>query len=191
MPWSFHLRNFVLGKGLLGFLDGTVIKPADEKAIETWNPNNAKVVTWILKSVDMSLSLSLQAFTKASEMWKHLKRIYHPTNKARKFHLYTELAKFCQCDKTVQEYYSGFLALWTERDQMLLHSITSEFLPQALKLKEELHISQFLRNLRPELEPVRAALMNREASPDLDTCVQEVLREEIRLVTRHSLITDP
>lgn len=74
---------------------------------------------------------------------------------------------------------------------MLLHLITSEFLPQALKLKEELHISQFLRNLCPELEPVQATLMNREASPDLDTCVQEVLREEIWLVTRHSLITDP
>ena len=64
---------------------------------------------------------------------------------------------------------------------MLLQSVSAEFLPQALKLQEELHVSQFLMNLRPEFEPVCAALMNREISPDLDTCIQEVLREETRL----------
>ena len=42
-------------------------------------------------------------------------------------------------------------------------------------------------NLRAEFEPVRAALMNRETSPDLDTCVQEVLREETRLSSHCSL----
>ncbi|XXG51957.1 hypothetical protein AAC387_Pa03g0404 [Persea americana] len=183
MNWSFHLKNFVEGKGLLGYLDGTTQKPTtildttakdgastasktvDEKAVATWNQNNAKVVTWILNSVDPSLSLSLQAFTKASDMWNHMKKLYHQTNKARRFHLDTELAKYCQNDKTVQQYYSGFLALWTERDQMLLHSVSTEFLPQALKLQEELHVSQFLMNLRSEFEPVRAALMNRENSP--------------------------
>eukprot|EP00268_Persea_americana_P025756 TRINITY_DN25109_c1_g1_i1.p1 TRINITY_DN25109_c1_g1~~TRINITY_DN25109_c1_g1_i1.p1 ORF type:complete len:194 (+),score=28.25 TRINITY_DN25109_c1_g1_i1:528-1109(+) len=176
MTWSFHLKNFVEGKGMLGYLDGTVPKPlvdsssiasrtADEKAVATWNQNNAKVVTWILNSVDPSLSMSLQAFTKASDMWNPMKKLYHQTNKARKFHLDTELVKYCQGDKTAQEYYNGFLALWTERDQMPLYSVSSEFLPQALKLKEELHISQFLMNLRPEFEPVRAALMNRENPP--------------------------
>lgn len=98
-------------------------------------------------------------------------KIYHQTNKARKFYLDSELAKFCQGERTIQEYYSGFLAIWTERDQMLLHSVIPYFLPQALKLQDELHISQFLMNLCPEFEPVRAALMNREISPNLDTCV--------------------
>ena len=163
---------------MLGYLDGTVTKltvdstnttskTADEKAVATWNQNNAKVLTWILNSIDPSLSMSLQAFTKASNMWNHMKKLYHQTNKAKKLHLDTELAKYCQGDKTVQQYHNGFLALWTETDQML-----SKFLPPALKLQEELHISQFVMKLNPEFEPVRAALMNRENSPDLDTCVQ-------------------
>lgn len=163
MSWSFHLRNFVEGKGLIGYLNGTNPQPAisttadgssdtasktvDEKAIASWNQNNAKVVTWIVNSVDLPVSISLQAFTNASDMWDHLKKLYHQTNKARKFHLDTEVAKYCHGDKSVQEYYSGFLALWTERDQMLLHSVSLDFLPQALKLQEELHISQFLMNL--------------------------------------------
>ena len=41
--------------------------------------------------------------------------------------------------------------------------------------------SQFLMNLGPEFESVRATLMNKELSPDLDTSVQDVLREDIRL----------
>ena len=81
-------------------------------------------------------------------MWDHLKKLYHQTNKEKKFHLDTELARYYQGDKSVQEYYSGFLALWTESDQMRVHSVSLDFLPQALMLQEELHISQFLMNLR-------------------------------------------
>lgn len=86
LQWSFHLVNFVEGHGLLGILDGTDFMPeskeqgsastadptsksADEKVLATWRQNNIKVVTWILNSVDSSISLSLQAFSRASDMW--------------------------------------------------------------------------------------------------------------------------
>lgn len=36
-----------------------------------------------------------------------------------------------------------------------------------------------------------AALMNREVAPDLDTCVQEVWREELQLQSPHVLTEDP
>ena len=150
MSWSFHLKNFVEGQGLLGYLDGTNTAPiavtftssaADAKTLATWNQNNAKVVTWILNYVDSSISLALQAYTKASDMWVHLKKLYQQANKARRFILDIELAKYCQNEKTILQYYSGFLALRTERDQMLLHLVSTEFHPKAIKLQEELHVS--------------------------------------------------
>lgn len=63
-----------------------------------------------------------------------------------------------------------------------------------LKIQEESHISQFLMNqflmnLWPDFESVQSALMNREVSLNLKTCVQEVLQEETRLLTQH-VITD-
>eukprot|EP00268_Persea_americana_P015300 TRINITY_DN16998_c0_g1_i7.p1 TRINITY_DN16998_c0_g1~~TRINITY_DN16998_c0_g1_i7.p1 ORF type:complete len:163 (+),score=20.30 TRINITY_DN16998_c0_g1_i7:753-1241(+) len=146
LSWSFHLINFVEGQGMLGYLDGTTPKPiagtiatsttpaVDDKIISTWNQCNAKMITWILNLVDSSFSMALQAFTMASDTWKHMKKIYHQQNKARRFHLDTELARYFQNDKSVKEYYNGFLALWTERDQMLLQSISAAFLPKALKL---------------------------------------------------------
>lgn len=47
-------------------------------------------------------------------------------------------------------------------------------------------------NLRLEFELVLvAALMNRVESLDLDTCVQEILREEIQLKSHNTLNEEP
>ena len=194
MAWSFHLKNFVEGQGLFSYLDGSVPKPtttADTKTLATWSKENAKVITWILNSINPSLAIALQAYTTASDMWSHLKNIYHQTNKARKFQLDSEIAKFSQGDKSVQEYFNGFLTLWTERDAMIIQSVSAGFLSEALKLQEETHISQFLMNLRPDFESVRSALMNREVTANLDTCFQEVLREELRLKSQRAILEEP
>ena len=194
MSWSFHLRNFVEGQGLFGYLDGSITRPmstTDSKSLANWSKENAKVVTWILNSIDSSLAVALQAYTTAADMWAHLKKVYHQTNKARKFHLDSEIAKYTQGDKSVQEYFNGFLTLWTERDSMLIQTVSSGFLSEALKLQEETHISQFLMNLRPEFESIRSALMNRENSANLDTCFQEVLREELRLTSQRAILEEP
>ena len=58
-----------------------------------------KVVTWILNSSDPSLVVALQTYTTAADMWAHLKKVYHQTNKARKFHLDSEIAKYTQRGK--------------------------------------------------------------------------------------------
>ena len=74
---------------------------------------------------------------------------------------------------------------------MLIQIVSTGFLSEALKLQDETHISQFLMNLRPEFESVRSALMNREQSAHLDTCFQEVLREELRLTSQRAILEEP
>ena len=142
----------------------------EEKAKATWIQNNSKVVTWILNSIDTSIILSLQSYTKASDMWSHLKKIYHQTNKVRKYHIDTEIAKYNQGDKGVQEYYNVFLNLWHGKDSMVLETVSVALRPEAMTLQEESHISQFSMNLRPTFESIRATLMIRETSPNLDMC---------------------
>ena len=167
---------------------GTVIR--DDKNAATWVQNNSKVVTWILNSIDSSLSISLQSFSKASEMWFHLQSIYHQVNKARKFYFDSKLAKYNQGDRTFQEYYNGFLALQIEKYSIILATVKTEAKYEVQRIQEESHISQFFMNLKPEFESVRSALMNKEVSPDLKNCVQEVLQEETRLRSQHSLVDD-
>ena len=95
-------------------------------------------------------------------MWSHLWKIYYQTNKARKYYINNELAKYSHGDKSVQEYYNGFLTLWHEKDTMVLDTVPTALRPEALNLQEESHINQFLMNLGTEFELVWAALMNRE-----------------------------
>lgn len=68
---------------------------------------------------------------------------------------------------------------------MILDTVPTESKSLVLKIQEESHISQFLMNLWLDFESVQSALMNREVSLDLKTGVQEVLREETRLLTQH------
>ena len=85
-----------------------VLPSTDSKALATWSKENAKVITWVLNSIDPSLIVALQAYTATSDMWAHLNKIHHQTNKARKFHLDSEIVKYSQGDKSVQEYFNGF-----------------------------------------------------------------------------------
>ena len=103
----------------------------------------------------------------------------------------SEIAKYNQEDESVHEYFNGFRTLWTERDSMLIQTVSLRFLSEALKLQEETHISQFLMNLRPEFEFVWSALMNRESFANLDTCFQEVIREELRLTSQCTILEEP
>ena len=191
--WSFHLKNFVEGQGLFGYLNASITKPTatsstNTNALSAWSKDSAKVITWILNSIDPSLAIALQAYTIATDMWAHLKNVYHQTNKARKFHLDSEIAKFSQGDKSVHAYFNGFLILWIESDSILIQTVSSGFLSKALKLQEKIHISQFLMNLRPKFESVRSALLNREVFANLDTCFQEVLQEELCLNSQRAIL---
>ena len=91
----------------------------------------------------------------------------------------------------MQAHFNGFLALWTKRDAMIIYTVSSGFLSEALKLQEETHISQFLINLRPKFEYVWFALVNREVYANLDKCFQEVLREELRLNSQRAIPEEP
>lgn len=101
----------------------TIAKSVDGKEIATWHQNNAKVLTWKLNSIDPSISWSLQAFTKAFDIWNHLRKLYHQTDKAKKLYLDTKIAKYCQGNKTIQ---------WLS--YLLDGKGSSNFLSQALKL---------------------------------------------------------
>lgn len=111
-------------------------------------------------------------------MWAHLKKLYNQVNKVHKFYLDTKLANYDQGNCTVQPFYSGFLTLWVRETQSFFTLLT---IPDVLWIQEKSHINQFLMNLHPKLEVVRAALKNRETTLTLEKWVQEVLQEEVWL----------
>ena len=55
--WEFQFKLFVEGKELWGHVDGSVPTPQGAKALSKWEIHDARVMTWLLSSVESHLVL--------------------------------------------------------------------------------------------------------------------------------------
>lgn len=88
---------------------------------------------------------------------------------------------------SIQEYYSGFLNLWSEYMDLSLSNVpaaTVDALQQVFATRQR---SQSIMKLRPEFEAIRSSLMNRNPIPSLDVCFGQLLREEQRMLANRRL----
>jgi hypothetical protein len=188
--WEFQFRMYVKGKGLWSHLNDVSMAPLETTDLDEWEAKDAKIITWILSTIDPQMINNLRSFSTAQEMWNHLKRIYDQDNAARRFQLELEIANYKQGNLSVQEYYSGFLNLWTEHSAIIHANVPKSSLAVVQEVYNTSRRDQFLMKLRPEFEIVRGALLNRNPVPSLDTCVGELLREEQRLATQGTMSHD-
>lgn len=181
---------FVKGKDLWGYVDGSDSRPqegTDSVKIKEWDSNDAKIISWILSSVDARIVLSLRPFRCSKDMWNYLKKIYNQENSARRFQLELELSEYSQGNLSIQDYYFGFLNLWAEYQELVYTTASQEGLSTLQQVHEVSKRDQFLMKLRRDFEPIRANLMSRIPSPSLDICLAELLREEQRCITQSVL----
>ena len=66
------MRNFLKGKKMWRYVSGTYVIPKnteeeDVVLIETWEANNAKIITWIHNSVEHSIGTQLAKYEKNKE----------------------------------------------------------------------------------------------------------------------------
>ncbi|BBN69882.1 hypothetical protein Prudu_1222S000100, partial [Prunus dulcis] len=80
-----------------------------------------------------------------------------------------------------------FTNLWGEYTDIVYADLPSEGLSSVQSVHETTQRDQFLMKLRPEFEGTRSNLMNRESVPSLDTCLNDLLREEQRLLTQTTM----
>ncbi|XP_015170297.1 uncharacterized protein [Solanum tuberosum] len=163
---EFQFQLFVTGKELWGHIDGSDHIPTDATKLGEWKIKDARVMTWILGSIDPLIVLNLMPYKTAKAIWDYLQKVYNQDNSARPFQLEYEIANYSQGGLSVQDYFSGFQNLWAVHEQS----------------KRD----QFLMKLLSDFESVRYNLMNCDPSPSLDVCFRELLREEQRLVTQNA-----
>jgi hypothetical protein len=73
LRWSYVMRNFLKGKKMWGYVSGTYvipknIKEGDVVLIDTWEANNAKIITWINNFVEHSIGMQLAKYEIAKEV---------------------------------------------------------------------------------------------------------------------------
>ena len=112
--WEFQFKLFVKGKELWGHIDGSVPAPQGTEALSKWEIHDARVMTWLLSSVESHLVLNLRLYKTAAAMWTYLNTVYNQDNSAKRFHLEYEMTNFTQGSLSIEEYFSGFQTLWAD-----------------------------------------------------------------------------
>ncbi|KAK4433316.1 hypothetical protein Salat_1093900 [Sesamum alatum] len=90
--WQKSMRNALRAKRKLGFLDGTISKPADDdKDIEDWWSVNSMLVAWIFQTIDPSLRSTITYYeTSIAAYYGQLKTLWDELS------TYIQLRK-CEC----------------------------------------------------------------------------------------------
>ncbi|CAJ2653279.1 unnamed protein product [Trifolium pratense] len=185
------MRNFLKGKRVWSYVDGTSVKPTDKKdeakyatELDTWETSNLKIITWINNSVSQSIGMQLAKYDTAKEVWEHLERLYKQSNFTKRYQLEGDIRALKQNNMSIQEFYSAMTNLW---DQLaLMEPDELKAVKAYLDHREEQRLVQFLMALRDEFEALRGGILHRTPLPKVDSVVNELLAEEIRLKS-HSL----
>lgn len=66
---------------------------------------------------------SLRAYIAAKEMQDYLVTIYNQDHADHRFQLEIDMSKYCQGNKSIQKYHSGFVNLWAEYTELVYHNM--------------------------------------------------------------------
>lgn len=119
----------------------------------------------------------------------HLKKLCDQISREQKLHLNIDLSKNNQRDGIVQDRYSGFRALRTEKDLMLLQSIPKESLSEVLLSRKNHILVNFYWTFIQILGFCRKALVKLLQTWTL--CVQEAWRRELCILYQATLTLKP
>ena len=119
--WAFQFVLFLGGKNLWGHIDGTDVAPTsntDKSKVVASSPSwvvlDARIMSWLLGSMEPHIITNLRAHRSAQSMWNYLKKVYHQDNDALHFQLEHAIAMFQHGSLSIHDYYSAFFTLWHE-----------------------------------------------------------------------------
>jgi hypothetical protein len=178
------MRNFLEGKKMWEYVSGTYVIPKnteerDVVLIDTWKTNNAKIITWINNSVKHSIGTQLAKYETTKEVWDHLQRLFTQSDFAKHYQLENDIQALHQKNMSIQEFYYVMTDLW---DQLaLIESAKLMACGAYIERREQQHLVHFLIALHNDFEGIRGSILHRSPLPFVDSIVNELLAEEIRL----------
>jgi len=114
--WARFMRRALCGKMKFEFVDGTIPPVIDDfdPSFRAWIRCNMLVHSWILNSVDSSISQSIVLMEDAMDVWNDLKERFAQDDLVRISELMQEIHALQQDSKSVTTFYSELKVLWEE-----------------------------------------------------------------------------
>ncbi|XP_051184723.1 uncharacterized protein [Lolium perenne] len=185
LRWSRRALLILNSKGLDERVSGEAAEPADKTSTEwkQWNAINSLIVAWLLNSLVPNIAASVEALTKASEVWDTLSNLYSGKGNIMLIaEIEDKVHDLQQGNKTVMAYVAELQHLWGDLDHVdPLELAHGECVSAAASWIERRRVMKFLKGLNQDFEGRRAALLHQTTTPSLKEAIAAMSREEVRL----------
>jgi hypothetical protein len=175
--WSKVMKNFIVGRGMWGYVTGSIGQPTVVKAdapnhaayvtaSAKWELENARVLTWFHNSVEPTIGMNFSKYDTAKEVWDSLRSMYLHSDFAKEYELESSIRDAKQHGKSIQDFYNEMTQYW---DQLTLMEPEELHSPALKEYRERRRLVQFLMALRDQFEPLRGAMLHRSPRPTVDS----------------------
>ncbi|XP_051223687.1 uncharacterized protein [Lolium perenne] len=185
LRWSRRALLILNSKGLDERVSGEAAEPANKASLEwkQWNATNSLIVAWLLNSLVPNIAASVEALTKASEVWDTLSNLYSGKGNIMLIaEIEDKVHDLQQGNKSVMAYVAELQHLWGDLDHVdPLELAHGECVSAAASWIERRRVMKFLKGLNQDFEGRRAALLHQTTTPSLKEAIAAMSREEVRL----------
>ncbi|XP_019094447.1 PREDICTED: uncharacterized protein LOC109129886 [Camelina sativa] len=183
--WRRSVRMGLNVRNKLGFIDGTILKPAsDHRDFGSWSRCNDMVSTWLMNSVSKEISQSLLFIPTAEGIWKNLLARFKQDDAPRVFEIEQRLNSIQQDASDVTTYYTRLVTLWEEHKNYVELPVCTcgkcECNAATLweKLQERSRVTKFLMGLNDSYDATRRHILMLQPIPTIETAFNMVTHDE-------------
>lgn len=183
--WRRSMRMALNVRNKLGFIDGTMVKPAlTHRDYGAWSRCNDMVATWLMNSVSKKIGQSLLFINTAEGIWKNLLARFKQDDAPRVFDIEQKLSKIEQGSMDVSTYYTELVTLWEEHKNYVELPVCTcgkcECDAAALweKIQERSRVTKFLMGLNESYDQTRRHILMLKPIPTIEEAFNIVAQDE-------------
>ncbi|KAJ0928320.1 putative retrotransposon gag domain, retrotransposon Copia-like protein [Helianthus annuus] len=183
--WSQEMLNFLFAKNKVGFINGTIKKPAPESSnYMNWMRCDAMIKGWLNAAMEKEIRTSVKYATTAREIWEDLKERFGKGNAPRAYELKQSLSNIRQEGLSVSAYYTKLRALWDEIQSVFptptcgCDGCTCDIGKKLEEQKDKERLYEFLLGLDSEFGTIRTQILAMQPIPTLGSAYHLVADDE-------------
>lgn len=177
--WSRLMKNALITKNKVGFIDGSFPCPEDsfDPGYDAWHRCNNLVHSWIVNSVTPNIAQSILFVESAADVWIELKERFAQGNSVRVAELQQELYMFKQGTLSVSEYFTQLKVFWEELDNCRsIPRCRCDAMAELKKFKHDDCVMRFVMGLNDDFNLIRTQILMMDPLPALNRAFSSVVQ---------------
>ena len=182
------MTNALLAKNKMGFVDGSLSKPATDSAnLSHWMRCDAMVKGWLKSAMDKSVRSSVRYDCTAREIWVDLQERFGKGSAPRAYELRQQVTFLQQEKMSVASFYTKLKGLWDEIQSISPLPVCScdgcscDIQKQLKVMREKEQLYDFLMGLDESFGTVRNQILSTTPLPSLSSVYHLVAENEHRM----------